>query len=189
MCRDEDPQMRYGGMLATGLAYAGTGRRSAVRRLLHAAVSDVSNDVRRISVCALGFVMCRQPGNVPKLVALLAESFNADVRYGAAMAVGIACAGTASREAIALVEPLIDDDVDFVRQGAMIAMALVLQQEAEERTPKVKEFREKLFHVIEGRQFTSMAKFGAIIAVGILDAGGRNEVVSLTYVRWERGEN
>ncbi len=50
---------------------------------------------------------------------LLSESYNPHVRYAAALAVGIACAGMASTvpESVALVEPMLTDAVDFVRQG------------------------------------------------------------------------
>lgn len=91
----QDALLRYGGIYTIALAYAGTGNNGAIRRLLHVAVSDVSDDVRRAAVTALGFVMCNVPKQVPRVVSLLAESFNPHVRYGAAFAVGIACAGTA----------------------------------------------------------------------------------------------
>ncbi len=62
-------------------------------------------------------------------------------RYGAAMALGIACAGTGSKEAIALIEPMTNDPVNYVRQGALIASALILVQHTEVTCPKVKDFR------------------------------------------------
>jgi 26S proteasome regulatory subunit N2 len=62
--------------------------------LLRVAVSDVSDDVRRASVIAIGFVLCRNPEKVPRVVQLLSESYNPHVRYGASMALGISCAGT-----------------------------------------------------------------------------------------------
>ena len=49
-------------------------------------------------------------------------------RCGACMAVGIACAGTAGKEALDLLTNMLEDQTDFVRQGALISLALVLQQ-------------------------------------------------------------
>ena len=62
-------------------------------------------------------------------------------RYGAAMALGIACAGTGSKKALALIEPMTNDSVNYVRQGALIASALILIQHTETTCPKVKHFR------------------------------------------------
>lgn len=166
-------------MYAVAMAYCGTGDNGAIRRLLHVAVSDVSDDVRRAAVTCLGFLLFRRHEEVPKLVSLLSESFNPHVRYGACMAVGIACAGTAFKEAIDLLQPMLEDSVDYVRQGAYMAMALVLMQVSEARSPTVKKFREQLSSVITDKHQTTMSKSGAILASGIMDAGGRNMVVSL----------
>lgn len=179
LIRDKDPLIRYGGIYAIAMAYVGTANNSAIRRLLHVAVSDVSDDVRRAAVTSLGFILFRTPVQVPKLVSLLAESFNPHVRYGACIAVGIACAGTAKNEAIQLLEPLMDDAVDYVRQGALMAVAMVIMQESEGRNPKVTAIREKILKLISDKHTTTMTKKGAILAQGILDAGGRNVVISL----------
>ncbi|DAZ93893.1 TPA: hypothetical protein N0F65_004740 [Lagenidium giganteum] len=182
LTRDKDPLIRYGGMYAIAMANVGTANNNAIRRLLHVAVSDVSDDVRRAAVTCLGFVLFRTPVQVPKLVSLLAESFNPHVRYGACLAVGFACAGTAKNEAIQLLEPLLDDAVDYVRQAALMALAMVLMQESEGKNPKVTEIREKIMKLITDKHVSTMTKvgnMGAIIAQGILDAGGRNVVISL----------
>ena len=69
------------------------------------------------------FLFNRTPEQCPSVVSLLAESYNPHVRYGAAMALGIACAGTGLREAIALLEPMAKfDPVNFVRQGALVSL-------------------------------------------------------------------
>ena len=110
----------------------------------------------------------------------MAESFNPHVRYGAALATGIACAATGMPQAMALLEPLLDDSVDFVRQGAYIAGAMVLQQESEARTPQVKKFRATIAKVsADARLHPTMARVGSILASGIIDAGGRNACVAL----------
>jgi hypothetical protein len=47
MSREQDPILRYGAMFALGLAYRGTDNNAAIQKLLHFAVTDVSDDVRR----------------------------------------------------------------------------------------------------------------------------------------------
>ncbi|MBA0809205.1 hypothetical protein Gohar_024877 [Gossypium harknessii] len=64
MTQDQDPILRYGGMYALALAYRGTANNKAIRQLLHFAVSDVSDDVRRTAVLALGFVLYSEPAQV-----------------------------------------------------------------------------------------------------------------------------
>lgn len=162
--------------------------------------------------------MCnfRTPEQCPSVVSLLAESYNPHVRYGAAMALGIACAGTGLREAIALLEPMVKfDPVNFVRQGALvsayflklqsnkialktmftkkkkkidfennfflfqIASAMILIQQTDQTSPKTSYFRSLYHEVITNKHEDVMAKFGAILAQGIIDAGGRNVTVSL----------
>lgn len=68
MTRDQDPILRYGGMYALALAYSGTANNKAIRQLLHFAVSDVSDDVRRTAVLALGFVLYSDPEQVSSVV-------------------------------------------------------------------------------------------------------------------------
>ncbi|KAK5841047.1 hypothetical protein PVK06_009955 [Gossypium arboreum] len=179
MTRDQDPIIRYGGMYALALAYRGTANNKAIRQLLHFAVSDVSDDVRRTAVLALGFVLYSEPEQTPRIVSLLSESYNPHVRYGAALAVGISCAGTGLSEAISLLEPLTSDVVDFVRQGALIAMAMVMIQINEASDSRVGTFRRQLEKIILDKHEDTMSKMGAILASGILDAGGRNVTIRL----------
>lgn len=177
---DKDPVLRRSGMYTLAMAYCGTGSNQAIRSLLHVAVSDVNDDVRRAAVTSIGFILFRTPEQCPSVVSLLAESYNPHVRYGAAMALGIACAGTGLREAIALLEPMVKfDPVNFVRQGALIASAMILIQQTDATCSKTSFFRTLYAEVITNKHEDVMAKYGAILAQGIIDAGGRNVTVSL----------
>lgn len=179
LLNDPDPTLRYGGIMTIAMAYAGTGSNKAVRKLLHVAVSDVNDDVRRIAVMSLGFILFRKPGSVPRMVELLSESYNPHVRYGAAMALGISCAGTGLDEAIDLLEPMIKDPTDFVRQGALISLAMIMVQQNEAMNPKVASTRKTLKKIIGDRHEDAMTKFGCALALGIIDAGGRNCTIGL----------
>uniref|UniRef100_A0A8C4F9S2 Proteasome 26S subunit, non-ATPase 1 n=1 Tax=Dicentrarchus labrax TaxID=13489 RepID=A0A8C4F9S2_DICLA len=59
LCRDKDPILRRSGMYTVGMAYCGSGNNKAIRRLLHVAVSDVNDDVRRAAVESIGFILFR----------------------------------------------------------------------------------------------------------------------------------
>lgn len=176
---DPDPTLRYGGIMTVAMAYCGTGSNKAVRKLLHVAVSDVNDDVRRIAVMSLGFILFRKPGSVPRMVELLSESYNPHVRYGAAMALGISCAGTGLDEAVDLLEPMIKDPTDFVRQGALISLAMIMVQQNEVMNPKVASIRQKFKKIVGDRHEDAMTKFGCALALGIIDAGGRNCTIGL----------
>lgn len=176
---NKDALMRRAAMHAISMAYCGSGNNKAISKLLHVAVSDVNDDVRRAAVVGIGFILFRSPEQCPNVVSLLSESYNPHVRCGAAMAIGICCAGSGSKDAISLLEPMLNDPVNFVRQGALVASALVLIQQTEVLNPKVKEFRQLYSKVISDKHEDVMAKFGAILAQGIIDAGGRNVTVSL----------
>ncbi|KAI3839497.1 hypothetical protein MKX03_011809 [Papaver bracteatum] len=161
------------------MAYRGTANNKAIRQLLHFAISDVGDDVRRTAVLALGFVLSSEPEQTPRIVSLLSESYNPHVRYGAVMAVGISCAGTGLSEAISLLEPLTSDVVDFVRKGALIAMAMVMIQTSEMCDSRVGSFRRQLKKIILDKHEDTMSKMGAILVSGILDAGGRYVTIRL----------
>ena len=68
MVRSKDSILRYGAMFTIGCAYAGTSNNSAVKKLLHYAVSDVSDDVKRAALMNLGFLLFRRPEKLPELV-------------------------------------------------------------------------------------------------------------------------
>jgi 26S proteasome regulatory subunit N2 len=207
----QDAILRYGGIYTIAMAYAGTSNNQAIRKVLDVAVSDVSDDVRRAAVTALGFILFKNPSQVPRIVQLLSESYNPHVRQGAALALGISCAGTGLevrpyftsffrilspsfqsqilmhspfalrvlQEAVEILEPLSKDPVDFVRQGALVSLAMVLVQQTEAQNPKVTDVRKTFSTVIGDKHEDSMAKFGAALGQGILDAGGRNVTISL----------
>lgn len=177
---EKDASLRFGSVWTLAMAYAGTGDNGAVRRLLHAAVSESDDDVRRSAVTALGFVLFRSPGELPQLLELLSASYNPHVRYGVAMALGLAFCGTGDARALELVRPLWKDVCDFVRQGAYMASALILQEVSEAACDQVAPAR-KFFESVAGSRYEEpIARFGAILAQGIIDAGGRNAALALS---------
>lgn len=212
MLGDADPLLRYGGCFALGLAYCGTARETALRTLLHVAVSDSSDDVRRAAVLSISYVFCNVPDQTPRVLRLLADSFNSHVRFAATLAIGISCAGTGSPDALAALVPATKDSADVVRQAAFISLGFVLmrchdpaskknaaneaaaagkkegQTKSDARKPESRvelptiptasEVREHFISVAIDKKEDIMARVGAIIGLGLLDAGGRNVTTS-----------
>ncbi|KAG9048022.1 proteasome regulatory particle base subunit [Serendipita sp. 407] len=176
---DKDHILRYGGVYTIALAYAGTADNQAVRKLLHVAVSDTSDDVRRAAVTCLAFLLFKNPSQVPRLVQLLSESYNPHVRCGATLALGIACAGTGLQDAVEILEPMTKDPVDFVRQGALVALGMILVQQTEASVPASSTTRTLYAKIIGDKHEDPMARFGAALGQGLIDAGGRNVTISL----------
>lgn len=175
MRSDRDPVLRYGAQYTIAMAYVGTGSNKAIRILLHTAVSDVSDDVRMAAVIGLAFVLYKTPHRVPQLVKLLLESFNPHVRYASCIAVGIAMSGTGDSESVALLEPMLDDMTDYVRQGALMGTAMIYMQQSDMcNNRKIRTYREKLSNIISEKHQSTLTKMGAILSTGIIDAGGRN---------------
>jgi len=175
MRSDRDPVLRYGAAYALSLAYCGTGSNKAIRMLLHTAVSDVNDDVRMAAVIGLAFVLFKTPGRVPQLVRLLLESFNPHVRYASCMAVGIAMSGSGDAESIAMLEPMLDDMTDYVRQGALLATSMIYMQQSDASCgKKLKLFRERLVNITGDKHMSTLTKMGAILGTGLMDVGGRN---------------
>jgi 26S proteasome regulatory subunit N2 len=67
----------------------------------------------------------------------------------------------------------------FTNHIYLCTQALVLQQTSEARSPSVKKFKDLIQTVVNDKFQSVLAKSGAILAAGILDAGGGNVVVSM----------
>ncbi|CAI2379462.1 unnamed protein product [Moneuplotes crassus] len=175
----KDGILRYGGMFTIGLAYAGTGNNFAIKKLLHFAVSDVIDDVRRAAVINLGFLLFKTPERLPEILDLLSESYNPHTRYGVAMALAIGCAGTGMLQTLPILTKLARDNTAFVRQGALIAMSIIFIQIADTFEPKVAKINKLYAKIIGTKHEEVLAKMGAILGTGILNAGGRNTTITL----------
>ncbi|KAH9947935.1 D-isomer specific 2-hydroxyacid dehydrogenase [Amylocystis lapponica] len=186
---ETDAILRYGGVYTLALAYAGTANNDAVRQLLHVAVSDTSDDVRRAAVTSLAFLLFKNPAQVPRIVQLLSESYNPHVRCGATLALGIACAGTGLQDAVEILEPMTKDSVDFVRQGAFIALGMVLVEQSEGSSPSLASTRALYSKIVSDKHEDPMARFGAALGQGLIDAGGRNATISLQSRAGSRNTN
>ena len=186
---EKDPILRYGAMYCIGMAYCGSGNTAMLQKLIKFSVSDVSDDVRRAALINIGFLQIREPDILfdnLKVLGLLSESYNSHVRYGATMAIGIACAGSGKVKPYKVIEPLFTDPKYLVRQVALISSGLIFSQTSLKQEEGIKVFIENLEKILENKDEHLLIKFGAMISKGLMDLGGRNCVINLVS---NTGEN
>ncbi len=182
MLTDKDPIIRYGAMYCIGMAYAGTGNTTMLRKLLKVSVSDVSDDVRRAALINVGFLQLKNPNILfenLKVMNLLSESYNAHVRYGAVMAIGISCAGSGLLAPFKMIENLMLDPSYLVRQAVLIATGLIFPQTTIAQEPDLKSFKENIGKILLDKDEHVLIRFGACLSQGLLELGGRNCEIKL----------
>ncbi|GAB1220848.1 hypothetical protein ENUP19_0060G0027 [Entamoeba nuttalli] len=179
MVNDANHVLRYGGIYTIGLAYCGTANEKAISKLLHFAVTDRSDEVKRAAVLVLGFILNKRLDELCKTILLLIDSYNPHVRYGAALALGIAGCASNDSTVIGLLEPLLKDPNDFVKQGAAIALGMVLMETSIKENDKVEKFIKDLQNKISFKGEGMLTQFGSILGLGIVNAGGRNCTISM----------
>ena len=86
---------------------------------------------------------------------------------------------TNGQDAVEILEPMTKDGVDFVRQGAFIALGMVLVEQSEASSPSLASTRALYHKVVSDKHEDPMARFGAALGQGFIDAGGRNVTINL----------
>jgi 26S proteasome regulatory subunit N2 len=142
---------------------------------------------------SLGLVLGNNPQDLPKLLNLISTSFNPHLRYGACMAIGICCASSGQKSAYEMLSSLVTDRVGFVKQAAYIALSMLLINtphgyKTNDQGKYAKELKEKLEKMCQSRQEEALVRFGSMISLGLIEAGGRNQTIQLfsKYTTYKR---
>uniref|UniRef100_A0AAQ6IRZ8 26S proteasome non-ATPase regulatory subunit 1 n=1 Tax=Anabas testudineus TaxID=64144 RepID=A0AAQ6IRZ8_ANATE len=175
--------------LALGLVMLGSKSAQAIEDMVGYAQETQHEKILRGLAVGIAMVMYGRMEEADALIESLCRDKDPILRRSGMYTVGMAYCGSGNNkairrllhvaEAINLLEPMTNDPVNYVRQGALIASALIMIQQTEVTCPKVNQFRQLYAKVINDKHDDVMAKFGAILAQGILDAGGRNVTISL----------
>ncbi|KAH7828360.1 putative 26S proteasome regulatory subunit N2 [Monocercomonoides exilis] len=182
LCGETDAVLRYAGVLTAGLAYIGSPKPHIVQRLFKIAATDPNKDVQRQAVVSLGLIHTSAGADAegseaddsfPRSMRALCDSFNPHIRAGAALALGFSAAGKPSMETTRLLIHLSEDREGFVRECACIGLGFVFMEKSE-KDPKYKDIDALLKKVIEQKKADVLARFGAMIGIGVMNAGGRN---------------
>lgn len=124
MIEDSCEYIRMAGVLGLGLAFVGQHHnhtiisksvcyRSVMSRLLKIIAADVSDNVRRNGVMALGFVFINKPEEFIPTAVLLLQSYNPHIRYATAVIAGLINAGSANKQLVSGMMPLMEEKVSL----------------------------------------------------------------------------
>lgn len=102
---------------------------------------DVSDQVRRNAVIALGFLYIDSPSSFLPTVKLLIQSFNPHIRFATALIAGLISPSAAEPRLIDLLMGAMDDSEDFVAQGAALGLGVMLMETNSSQVPQVSEPR------------------------------------------------
>jgi 26S proteasome regulatory subunit N2 len=141
---ENNPSLKMALPMYMACAYFGTSNPLIVRKLLKLS-NDISNEVKRTAIIALGFVMYNDQ-KLTDVIKMLLYSYNPFIRYGCVMALAIGSKD--NKEAIDMIWPLLNDSVDFVRQGVYVSLAILFQVSTNNSEPKLADFRKTVEEII-----------------------------------------
>lgn len=179
MINNKDPHIRLGAVGLIALRHFATAHSETVNELLRLAATDLSNDVRRMAVIGLAFVMIRKRPKAYLLLKLLSVSYNPYIRHAVALSLGILYAHSFDKKVSKLLTKMIDDKVDYVRQAASIGLGLVFQLGSENLDQNFEAARTALSERANKKHETSLAKFGHILGLALMQPGGENSIINL----------
>uniref|UniRef100_A0A6G3MEK2 26S proteasome non-ATPase regulatory subunit 1 (Trinotate prediction) n=1 Tax=Henneguya salminicola TaxID=69463 RepID=A0A6G3MEK2_HENSL len=160
------------------MSYAGSNDPYAVKTLWRLAASDSHDDVKRASMIALSLVMFREPEQFLAIALLFVQSYNAFLRAGAILSLGIVFTGSGNDKVINLIRAALLDSSLIVRQSAYMSCSMLLIQTNEKNIENYTEFKNMLSGMCTDKHSDNIAKFGAYIGFGIMDVGCRNQAMT-----------
>ncbi|AFN82514.1 proteasome regulatory subunit 2 [Encephalitozoon romaleae SJ-2008] len=175
---DKDPIVKAGGVLSLGSAFVGTGRLSVISFLLPY-INDGSDDVKRAAVIAIGLVCCDNRDLLVGTLEPLSENHNFFVRAAVAIILGLFLSGTGDKVCTNILEALMYDSNNLVRQSACIGAGFITMQCNPELVPNYKRIIERLNKLIVDKKENGAVELGAVFGRGLSEAGGRNIIFSV----------
>lgn len=165
--------LRYSGCFCIGAAFAGTSNLNTIT-LLSSLMNDSSEDVKRACILALGFVCCNKHDVLLNVLEPLATNHSPGIRGAVALALGFFMSGTGNRKCCDIIEVLLYDIDNLVRQSASIGIGFLLAQTTSNNTPNFKRIVERINYLIIEKFDTNAVNIGAVIGRSLMEGGGRN---------------
>lgn len=176
--KSNDAAERETAILSLGTAFIATSNLSIIKRILPF-INDGDDDVKRSSVIAIALIGYEDANITSSCLVPLAQNHNLHVRAAAALVLGLFNCGTGDTELCALLEAMLYDSDDLVRQAAAMGVGFALVQMNPSLVPNYKRILDRLNSVLVAKGESACAKIGAAIGRAVAEAGGRAAIFSL----------
>lgn len=175
---DSDSIVRANGVLALGSAFVATGRLDVISTLLPY-INDGDDDVKRTAVIAIGLVCCDDRDLLVGTLEPLSENHNFFVRATVAIVLGLFLSGTGDGVCTNILEALMYDSNNLVRQSACMGAGFIVMQCNPALVPNYKRIIDRLNKLVVDKKEDGAVELGAVFGRGLSEAGGRNIIFSV----------
>lgn len=178
LLRSDDSTERSMGLLSLGAAYTATSNLKIIEKILPY-VNDGDDETKRSAVIAIALIGYGDADIKSSCLIPLAENHNPFVRSAAALTLGFFNSGMCDVEVCGLLEAMLYDSDDLVKQSACIGCGFAMMQGNPSLIPNYKRTMDRINYVIVSRVESSCTKIGAAIGRSIAEASGKAAIFSI----------
>ena len=174
----DSASIRSMGLLSLGSAFAATSNLDIIGKILPF-IDDRDDETKRSAVIAISLIGYGDPEVKSACIVPLAENHNPFVRATAAICLGFFNSGICDIEVCSILEAMLYDNEDLVKQNACIGAGFAFMQGNPTLIPNYKRALDKMNLIIASRTESQCCKIGASIGRAISEASGKSSVFSL----------
>lgn len=174
----DDASVRAMGVLSLGTAYAATANLGIIEKIIPL-INDGDDDVKRAAVIATALIGYGDPEIKSACLAPMAENHNLFVRSAAALCLGFFSAGLCDVETCRILEAMLYDSEDLVRQAACMGSGFALMQANPTLVPNYKRTMDRINYLLVTRSESQCVKIGASLGKAISETSARCAIYSL----------
>lgn len=178
LLKSDDSSIRSMGLLSLGTAYAATSNLSIIEHILPF-INDGDDEAKRSAVIAIALIGYGDCEIKNSCLVPLAENHNLFVRSAAALCLGFFSAGMCDAETCCILEAMLYDSEDLVRQGACMGAGFALMQANPTLVPNYKRTMDRINYLIATRTESQCVKIGASLGRAISETSGKAAIFSL----------
>lgn len=174
----DDSSIRSMGLLSLGTAYAATSDLNIIQKILPF-VNDGDDETKRSAVLAIALIGYGDCEIKNSCLVPLSENHNSFVRSAAALCLGFFSAGMCDVDTCRILEAMLYDCEDLVRQNACLGAGFALMQGNPTLIPNYKRTMDRMNFLLVTRSESTCVKIGASLGRSLSETSHRGAIFSL----------